>query len=288
MIWIKYMEQHLISVIVPCYNQAQYLDECLQSVLEQTYTNWECIIVNDGSPDNTDEIAKKWLDKDTRFRYIKKQNGGLSSARNAGIQEARGEWILPLDADDKIANLYLELAQAEFEQGYTVIYCNAQTFGEKNGAWILPEFNKKNLAVGNVIFCSAFYRKADWSKVGGYDESLLTGWEDWEFWISILEEGKTVYKIEKDLFWYRIKKRSMLTTFQEDKNLENRKKALKYIMKKHIDFFIDYICDNQMLLEENRDLSVELSDIKRSRSYKLATKISNWYRLFSHNKNDNG
>ncbi len=63
----------LISVIVPCYNQAEYLDECLHSILYQTYQNWECIIVNDGSPDNTEEIALKWVDKDIRFRYIKKE-----------------------------------------------------------------------------------------------------------------------------------------------------------------------------------------------------------------------
>ena len=91
----------LISVIVPCYNQAQYLDECLQSVLDQTYTDWECIIVNDGSPDNTEDVAKKWVEKDTRFIYLSKENGGLSSARNAGIEIAKGEWILPLDAAEK-------------------------------------------------------------------------------------------------------------------------------------------------------------------------------------------
>ena len=68
----------LISVIVPCYNQAQYLDECLQSVLDQTYTDWECIIVNDGSPDNTEEIAKNWVEKDTRFIYLSKENGGFA------------------------------------------------------------------------------------------------------------------------------------------------------------------------------------------------------------------
>lgn len=92
----------LISVIVPCYLQAEYLDECLQSVYDQTYSNWECIIVNDGSLDNTEEIAKRWLEKDNRFRYIYKENGGLSSARNAGIREAKGEWIQFLDSDDMI------------------------------------------------------------------------------------------------------------------------------------------------------------------------------------------
>jgi glycosyltransferase involved in cell wall biosynthesis len=74
-----------ISVIVPCYNQAIYLDECLQSVLDQTHENWECIIVNDGSTDHTEETAKKWTEKDARFIYIYKKNGGLSSARNAGL-----------------------------------------------------------------------------------------------------------------------------------------------------------------------------------------------------------
>lgn len=95
----------LISVIVPCYNQAQYLDECLQSVLDQTYQNWECIIVNDGSPDHTEEVAKKWLEKDNRFRYIYKENGGLSSARNAGIREAKGEYLFFLDCDDLLPNI---------------------------------------------------------------------------------------------------------------------------------------------------------------------------------------
>ena len=93
----------LISVIVPCYNQAQYLDDCLQSVLDQTHQDWECIIVNDGSPDNTEEVAKKWLAKDSRFKYLYKENGGLSSARNAGIKDSIGQFIFFLDCDDKIS-----------------------------------------------------------------------------------------------------------------------------------------------------------------------------------------
>ena len=72
----------LISVIIPAYNAEQFLDETLESVLSQTYENWECIIVNDGSTDNTEEIAKKWCEKDSRFRLTNKENGGLSSARN--------------------------------------------------------------------------------------------------------------------------------------------------------------------------------------------------------------
>lgn len=99
----------LISIIVPCYNQAQYLDECLQSVLEQTYENWECIIVNDGSPDYTEQVAKKWLEKDARFKYIYKENGGLSSARNAGLKIAKGDFIQLLDSDDLLENDKLKI-----------------------------------------------------------------------------------------------------------------------------------------------------------------------------------
>ena len=149
----------LISVIVPCYNQAQFLDECLQSVLDQTYQNWECIIVNDGSPDHTEEIAKNWVEKDARFRYLSKENGGLSSARNAGIEIAKGEWILPLDADDKIGERYLELAEKEFGKDYTVIYCEAELFGNETGKWHLPEFSLENLAKKTVSFAVLFSKK---------------------------------------------------------------------------------------------------------------------------------
>ena len=91
-----------VSVIVPCYNQAQYLDEALQSILNQSFTDWECIVVNDGSKDNTEFISNEWIKKDSRFKYVYQDNGGLSNARNVGIKKAEGEFILPLDADDKI------------------------------------------------------------------------------------------------------------------------------------------------------------------------------------------
>ena len=186
----------LISVIVPCYNQAQYLDECLQSVLDQTYTDWECIIVNDGSPDHTEEIAKKWVEKDARFRYLSKENGGLSSARNAGIEIAKGEWILPLDADDKIGERYLELAEKEFENDYKVIYCTTKFFGAKQGEWKLADFSLNTLAKFNILTCTSFYKKDNWEKVGGYDILLLgtSTWGDGELqddWYDAIKTVKT-------------------------------------------------------------------------------------------------
>ncbi len=102
------MTTPLISIIVPCYKQAHFLKESLQSVLEQTYGHWECIIVNDGSPDNTGKVATEWCRKDARFKYLYKENGGLSSARNVGIEASKGTFILPLDADDLLHKNYLK------------------------------------------------------------------------------------------------------------------------------------------------------------------------------------
>lgn len=231
------MQQPLISVIVPCYNQSIYIDECLQSVLDQTYKNWECIIVNDGSPDNTEEVALRWVEKDARFIYLKKENGGLSSARNAGIEKAKGEWILPLDSDDKIGSQYLELGSQQFNSGYTIIYCEAEFFGDRTGEWELPEFSLKEFAIQNLIFCSAFYRKSSWEKVKGYDESIIHGYEDWEFWISIINKKSKCYRISKVLFYYRIKEKSMTNTLHSE--VTKKKELLNYIYVKHILFFVE-------------------------------------------------
>lgn len=244
------MDNPLVSIIVPCYKQAQYLSEALQSVLNQTYTNWECIIVNDGSSDNTEEIAQNWLIKDSRFKYIYKENGGLSSARNAGIKIAKGDWILPLDADDKIGSQYLEKANVEFEKGYSIIYCNACFFGLVEGKWDLPEYSYDKLLVNNLIFCSGFFRKKDWEKVGGYDEKLLYGREDWEFWLSILDSESGVLSIDYFGFFYRIKEKSMdaylknnVTLLNETENYIYKKHLSKYLIisENAIDNYQDYI-----------------------------------------------
>uniref|UniRef100_UPI0040481146 glycosyltransferase family 2 protein n=1 Tax=Mariniflexile sp. TaxID=1979402 RepID=UPI0040481146 len=183
------MKLNLVSIIVPCYNQAQYLDEALESVLSQTYENWECIIVDDGSPDNTNEIVQKWVEKEARFIYLKKENGGLSSARNAGISKANGEFILPLDADDKIGADYVTLAIEAFEldTSLKVVYCQAKMFGIEESIVGLKPFSLYDLSKKNMIFCSALYRKKEWEIVKGYDDRMIYGLEDWEFWIAILK-----------------------------------------------------------------------------------------------------
>lgn len=244
-----------ISIIVPCYNQAQYLPDCLQSVVEQTYSHWECIIVNDGSPDNTEAVALEWAAKDNRIKYLKKENGGLCSARNAGISSAEGKWILPLDADDKIGKDYLKFAHdimiSKSEVG--LIYANANYFGDREEVWALPEYNLKTLLRANMIYCSAFYKKEDWIRIGGYDTNMKNGWEDWEFWIHLLgTSNKKVYKLEYTGFYYRIKNNSMIYTFvRNDEVLLN---TIKYVFKKHIDLYLNNFGTYQYLLDTIDDL----------------------------------
>ena len=228
-----------ISIIVPCYNQAQYLDECLQSVLDQTFPDWECIIVNDGSNDNTEQVSKNWVNKDSRFKYYHQENAGLSATRNKGIQNAIGEFILPLDADDKISKEYCKLAMIEFEKDkdLKVVYCQAEKFGEEIGEWILESFSINRLAIINLIFCSAIFRKKDWQKVGGYDIKMIYGLEDWEFWIAILKNGGEVKRLTDVGFYYRIKQVSMVTSLNDEK----RKFSFEYLSVKHADFFVQQL-----------------------------------------------
>lgn len=258
------MNNLLISVIVPCYKQAQYLSEALQSVLEQTYTKWECIIVNDGSPDNTEEIAKEWIEKDARFKYIYKDNGGLSSARNAGIEKAKGEFILPLDADDKIGCEYLERAKKYFREDYTIIYCEASFFGNKIEPWFLSEYSYESILFSNQIFCCAFFKKSDWKNVNGYDENLMQGREDWDFWLSILDKNSKIKRLDYKGFFYRQKDTSMDVTINNNLLLLNETE--NYIYKKHLKKYLFY--NNNAILNTQYFFRIEKNNNKMKLFFK--------------------
>ena len=129
----------LVSVIVPCYNQASYLGETLHSVFNQTYVDWECIIVNDGSTDHTEEIAVLWCEKDSRFRYLYKENGGLSSARNMGIAVSKGEYIQFLDSDDLIVPEKFQLQIKDLQESQISV---SDYFSFQDGNLDVPVVNR--------------------------------------------------------------------------------------------------------------------------------------------------
>jgi len=113
-----------VSVIIPCYNDAAYVSETLESVKNQTYANWQCIIINDGSTDNTKDVVLSAIGSDERFVYIETANNGPAAARNIGIETASGFFILPLDADDIISEGYLNECTRVFCQDIYEIFIN--------------------------------------------------------------------------------------------------------------------------------------------------------------------
>jgi len=241
-----------VSIIVPCFNQAQFLGEALDSILAQTYSNWECIIVNDGSSDNTEIIANFYLAKNNQFKYIYQNNAGLSSARNTGIKNSSGEYILPLDSDDKISPSYIEEAVKILNNNsqIKIVYSNAEFFGAKTGLWKLTDFSLEKILLENMIFCTALYRRTDYDKTVGYNSNMIYGWEDWDLWLSILEQGGTVYKIPKTHFFYRIRNKSMVRSLD--------RKKMSYLKKQlylnHIDLYSSVFGNFIDICRDRRDL----------------------------------
>ena len=203
----------LVSIIVPCYNYGDYLSETLDSVISQTYQNWECIVVNDGSQDNTAEVAADYVQKDARIHYIEQQNSGISITRNTGIKNSHGEYILPLDADDLIAPTYLEKAVAVFleNRNVKVVTCKAELFGVQKGLWHFPEYSFESMLFRNMLITASMFRRSDYDQTCGYNPDMKHGHEDWDFWISLLSPDDIVYRIDEVLFRYRTKPVSMST-----------------------------------------------------------------------------
>lgn len=261
------MSSNLVSVIVPCYNHAKHLTETLDSVQAQTYVNWECVIVNDGSSDNTEEISLKYSKADKRFKYLYQPNQGVVAARNNGVHHSSGIYILPLDGDDKIAPTYLEKAVTVLDKDEHVklVYCLAKLFDVRTGMFELKEYSFRNLLVRNMIFATAFYRRKDFNSVGGYDPVMDKGLEDWEFWISLLQDGGEVVQIPEVLFFYRIVEGSRNRVL--DKGIEQALRKKIYL--KHQLLYDQTFGDPIEVLREKDRLSNRMHAIYKSKVYKI-------------------
>jgi glycosyltransferase involved in cell wall biosynthesis len=273
------MQTAMVSVVVPCYNQGSFLSEALQSVLAQTYTNWECIIVNDGSTDDTPEIINDWAARDSRFKPVNLKNGGVSNARNKGIAIARGYYILPLDGDDKISNNYIEkLVQAmRADQDLKVVYGSIIKFGVVNEKWELPDYSFKKIVTSNMIHCSGLYRKSDFDSLeGGYDVNMNEGIEDWEFWINFLKPGGQARRVDDAILYYRVKEESRMTHI----TLQKRYRLLAYIYHKHPELYERFTGDPSVEIRIDFAYSFYLSARKYTpNDKKRIEQLKRYYRL---------
>lgn len=217
-----------VSIIIPCFNLGKYIHTAIDSVLAQTFQDFEIIIVNDGS---TDGETNQILDdlENLKIKVITTANQGLSNARNNGIEQAVGEYILPLDADDKIAPTYLEKAVRILDQNENIgiVYCRAEFFGVNNAKWELPDYELMQMLIDNMIFCSAFFRKADWKLVGGFKPTMIYGWEDYDFWLSIIELKREVCRLPEYLFYYRQRSKSMINKMTNEHLYYSRQKIVE-------------------------------------------------------------
>lgn len=221
-----------ISVIIPCYNQGHYLAETLHSLTECNPALFEVIIVNDGSTDTYTNAYLKTL-QEQGYNVIFQDNKGLPVARNVGIMAAKGEYILPLDSDNKIRKEYLTVAISilDINPEIAVVYGNAAFFGEKEGVWKVGEYNLQKLMLDNYIDACAVIRKNVILEVGLYDDNGIGGWEDWDLWLRISFANYKFYYVDEVLFDYRILHSSM--SKQLVGNFEKRNKYLKYINDKY-------------------------------------------------------
>lgn len=208
-----------VSVIIPLYNQGQYVHEAIDSVRAQTYKDREIIVVNDASTDDSLKVLERYTSDEIKI-IDREKNGGLSAARNSGIAAATGELILPLDADDYIDPTYLAKTVALMQPGvgivssYLHIFPDAVMYARHHGDEMsgqpgsgYPIFapTKKQILTGNCLCVCSLIRKEALIEAGGYDETMLQGAEDWALWASIvcLDKWK-VDVVPEHIFHYRV------------------------------------------------------------------------------------
>jgi teichuronic acid biosynthesis glycosyltransferase TuaG len=207
----------LVSIIMPAYNAEKYIEASILSVCNQTYTNWELLIVNDGSRDNTQDIAESYSHRDHRIKVINQENKKLGGARNTGLKNSSGEWIAFLDSDDlwEPSKLEKQLQTSKQFPDADVIYTAGWTFNENDihnltpyeapiGNFPAVAMYARLLAENVVPVLSVLVKKRVINIVGYQEENpFFHGCEDWDYWLRMAINGANFYGIKEKLFYYR-------------------------------------------------------------------------------------
>jgi glycosyltransferase involved in cell wall biosynthesis len=254
------MSEIAFSIIIPCFNHGQYLIEAVESYNKASYPFlFETIIINDGSTDlKTLEVLDQ-LEKEG-ILVIHTENGGPSKARNIGISQCKGKYILPLDSDNlaKPDFLLKSFQIMENEQEISIVFSDCEVWDKEKYLRKVPFPQLEEIVLHSRLDTCAVYRKAVWNDVGGYDEFLSKkGLEDWEFWMSAFSKGFKFYHIPEPLYVYRIFNQSR--TFQvANKNIDS---ILDHVYKKHW----------PLLLKAYKQVYAQNKDIKLTKEFKLGS-----------------
>lgn len=272
--------KNVISIIIPVYNQEKYLAETLNSVLNQSYSNWECILVNDGSADNSVSVINQYLAKDNRFSFINSENKGVSHARNLALKQVKGDYILFLDGDDIIHPEKLQMAISNFEQNtdLSIVFNTTNYFQDTIENVLfdiqleteLVNFNGILLYWGEKITIpihSAIIQKTLFD--GIEFNTNLTAQEDWLVWLRLFQKKPKVFILDEVLSYYRKHNTSRTQTVSLK---EDHFKALQ-IFENYID-----LEDYKLLLlhqvkryyNKSYDSIYKLNAIKESKTYRAA------------------
>lgn len=228
--------QEAVSVIIPFFNMGDFVKDAIESVILQSYSNVEIILVDDGS---TDESSIAIIDNLTlpNGKIIRTSNNGLSAARNVGIENSRGRFIVPLDADDMLAPSFIEecLSVLKSNINIGVVFSEVRAFGDCDERLDFGDFDLQKMLFHNGVVATAIYRKEHWVEFGGYKECMNLGLEDHEFWMNFFEAGLRFERVNKDLFYYRQYPTSMSKTVNKAEG--NYRSMMLKIFNSHIGLY---------------------------------------------------
>lgn len=228
----------VVSVIVPCFNDRDFLLDAVASVERHAPDDAELLIVNDGSTETrTLEILQAL--RVLGYSVMDRENGGLSAARNTGVRNARGRYLLPLDADNRIRHgfLHAAVARLDADPGIGVVYGDRELFGWRRGRVPVAEFDLRTMLRSNYIDACAVFRREVWNDCGGYDEGL-SGLEDWDLWIGAAEHGWRFHRLDEVTFDYRVRPGSLIEESLRPQVLE---RLLAHVHRKHREVFAAHL-----------------------------------------------
>ena len=208
-----------VSIIIPCFNYGRFLAEAVESALEQTHVPLEVIVIDDGSTDDSYDVASRFVPD---VEVLTQPNQGLVAVLNRGLQRAAGDFFVILSADDALRPSYVEtlLAALLRQPGAAYAYSAMEYFGARSGVFPARPFSPALLLAGNYINATALTRRADALAVGGFHSNPQNAWEDWDFWLRLLEANRYGVPVSEPLLRYR---RHELTS----RNPPSRWKALR-------------------------------------------------------------
>jgi hypothetical protein len=270
-----------VCVVIPCFNHGKYIDEAIQSIQHQTFQDFEIIVIDDGSTDDfTSNKLKSIIYPNTKVIFQK--NSGPVKARNEAIKISKAEYILPLDADDYFEKSFLEKAVEILENQPQVgaVNCYLKGFGFSDFTIRPKEGGIENFVTHNNACVSLLFRRICWEQVGGYNEKMKDGSEDWDFWLSVIEKGWNIYIIPETLFHYRRHEISRDVIARREKNPFIMRNLVSNHINLYREYILKYVFEKELEIMQNRkDFEASRLKIYNSIEYKIGRVILKPFRI---------